>query len=100
MCYIKATIGFIPHLDPKFKKELKTEKWPYIDDPIFLKSLASHLNSDNLRKIRNLHDASRDIAIFYNNVTHTGMNYPYNTLPIMIQNENHPRGTMVIKRNY
>ena len=97
----KAHSWIDPHLDPKFKQEIKTEKVMYIDDQIFLKSLASKLNSENLREIRNLHHDTKDFAIFYDNVTsHASANYPYNTLPIMIQNENHPAGTVVIKRNY
>jgi hypothetical protein len=32
--------------------------------------------------------------------SYTRNTYPYNTLPIMISNEDHPIGKVVIKRNY
>lgn len=90
-----------PHFDSKFKDEIKTEKVLLVEDPIFLQSISRRLDSDNLREIRQLNNESKEIATFMDNVTsHTNQNYPYNTLPIMISNENHPTGKVVIKRNY
>lgn len=90
-----------PHFDPKFKKQIQTENVLLIEDPNFLQSISRRLNSDNLREIRLLNNESKEIETFIDNVTsHTNQNYPYNTLPIMIWNENHPTGKVSIKRNY
>jgi hypothetical protein len=90
-----------PHLDPKFKTKISTDKVLFVGDPIFIESLTRRLNSDNLRQIRQLYNESNQIASFTDNVTsHTTSNYPYNTLPIMIWNENHPTGKVIIKSNY
>jgi hypothetical protein len=72
-----------------------------VADPIFVESLSRKINSDNLRQIRNLNNESTAIGSFTDNVTsHTKAYYPYNTLPIMIWNENHPTGKVVLKSNY
>lgn len=90
-----------PHFDPKFKDEIKTEKVLLVEDPIFLQSISRRLDSDNLREIRQINNDSKEIVMFIDNVTsRTTEIYPYNTLPIMISNENHPTGKVVIKRNY
>ena len=90
-----------PHFDPKFKQEIGTEKVLFVDDSKFLKALATKLKSDNLHKIKELHNQSNVIDTFTDNVTsHTTSTYPYNTLPIMILNENRPTGKVVIKSNY
>ena len=90
-----------PHFDPKFKKQIQTDKVLLVEDPKFLQSISRRLDSDNLREIRQLNNESKEIATFIDNVTsHTTQNYPYNTLPIMIWNENHPTGKVSIKRNY
>jgi hypothetical protein len=90
-----------PHLDPKFNTKVSTDKVLFVGDPIFVDSLSRRLNSDNLRQIRQLYNESMDIGSFTDNVTSpTTANYPYNTLPIMIWNENHPSGKIYIKSNY
>jgi hypothetical protein len=90
-----------PHLDPKFKAKILTDNVLIVGDPIFVDSLTRKINSDNLRQIRELYNESTEIASFADNVTsHTKMYYPYNTLPIMIWNENHPTGKVIIKSNY
>ena len=90
-----------PHLDSKFKKEIKTDNVLIIADPIFIDSLSRKINSDNLRQIRQLYNESNEIASFTDNVTSlTAPYYPFNTLPIMIWNENHPTGKVIIKSNY
>jgi hypothetical protein len=90
-----------PHLDPKFKDKILTDKVLIVADPIFVESLSRKINSDNLRQIRNLNNESTAIGSFTDNVTsHTKAYYPYNTLPIMIWNENHPTGKVVLKSNY
>jgi hypothetical protein len=90
-----------PHLDPKFKAKILTDNVLIVGDPIFVDSLSRRINSDTLRQIRELYNESTAIASFPDNVTsHTKMYYPYNTLPIMIWNENHPTGKVIIKSNY
>lgn len=90
-----------PHLDSKFKQKILTDKVLIVADPIFLDSLSRKLDSDNLRQIRQLNNESMEIARFSDNVTSlTKPYYPFNTLPIMIWNENHPTGNVSIKSNY
>jgi len=90
-----------PHLDPKFKDKILTDKVLIVADPIFVESLSRKINSDNLRQIRNLNNETTVIGSFTDNVTsQTKASYPYNTLPIMIWNENHPTGKVVLKSNY
>jgi hypothetical protein len=90
-----------PHLDSKFKKQVQTNDVLFVDDPIFLKSISRKINSENLIKIREIHNNSVEIASFIDNVTsHTTDSYPYNTLPIMISNEGHPTGKVAIRKNY
>lgn len=90
-----------PHLDPKFNTKVSTDKVLFIGDPTFVDSISRTLDSDNLRQIRQLYNESTVIATFTDNVTsQTTSGYPYNTLPIMIWNENHPTGKIYIKSNY
>ena len=90
-----------PHLDSKFKDKILTEKVLIVGDPIFVNSLSRKIDSDNLRQIRALYNESSVLASFHDNVTsQTKIYYPYNTLPIMIWNENHPTGNVTIKSNY
>jgi hypothetical protein len=90
-----------PHLDSKFKKQVKTNNVLFVDDPIFLKSISRKINSENLDKIREIHNRSVEIASFIDNVTtRTTDSYPYNALPIMISNEGHPTGNITIRKNY
>jgi len=89
------------HLDPKFKDKILTDKVLIVGDPIFVDSLSRRINSDNLRQIRNLYNETTVIGSYTDNVTsQTKAYYPYNTLPIMIWNENHPTGKVVLKSNY
>ena len=90
-----------PHLDSKFKDKILTEKVLIVGDPIFVNSLSRRIDSDNLRQIRSLYNESSVLATFNDNVTsQTKAYYPYNTLPIMIWNENHPTGNVTLKSNY
>ena len=90
-----------PHLDSKFKDKILTKKVLIVGDPIFVNSLSRRIDSDNLRQIRSLYNESSVLATFYDNVTsQTKGYYPYNTLPIMIWNENHPTGNVTLKSNY
>jgi Dolichyl-phosphate-mannose-protein mannosyltransferase len=90
-----------PHLDPNFKDKILTNKVLILADPIFVDSLSRKINSDNLRQIRNLYNETAFIASFTDNVTsQTKAYYPYNTLPMMIWNENHPTGKVILKSNY
>jgi hypothetical protein len=90
-----------PHLDSKFKKQVKTNNVLFVDDPIFLKSISRKINSENLDKIREIHNRSVEIVSFIDNVTtRTTDSYPYNALPIMISNEGHPTGNITIRKNY
>jgi len=90
-----------PHLDPKFNDKILTDKVLFVGDPIFEDSLTRRIDSDNLRQIRALYNDSSVVTSFNDNVTsQTNVYYPYNTLPIMIWNENHPRGEVIIKSNY
>ncbi len=88
-----------PHLDPKFKDKILTDKVLIVADPIFVDSLSRRINSDNLRQIRNLYNETTVIGSYTDNVTsQTKAYYPYNTLPIMIWNENHPTGKVVTEK--
>jgi hypothetical protein len=90
-----------PHLDSKFKEPVRTNNVLFVDDPIFLKSISRKINSDNLNKIREMHNSSVEIASFMDNVTRRATDsYPYNALPIMISNEGHPTGKVEIRKNY
>jgi hypothetical protein len=90
-----------PHLDPKFNTKVNTDRVLFVGDPVFVDSLSRRLDSDNLKQIRQLYNQSTVIGSFTDNVTsQTTANYPYNTLPIMIWNENHPTGKIYIKSNY
>lgn len=90
-----------PHIDPRFKDKILTDKVLIVADPIFVDSISRKINSDNLQKIRNLYNETLVIGTFTDNVTsQTKGYYPYNTLPIMIWNELHPIGKVVLKSNY
>ena len=90
-----------PRFDPKFQEPIKTEKVLLVEDPKFNQSISRKINSENLMQIREVQNKSKEIATFVDNVTsYTRNTYPYNTLPIMISNEDHPIGKVVIKRNY
>jgi len=90
-----------PHFDPKFKLPVTTKNVIFIDDEKFLDSISKNVESDNLLRIRQLHGESNVSATFFDNVTskNNGI-YPNNIFSIMIANENHPRGEIIIKRNF
>jgi hypothetical protein len=90
-----------PHFDPNFKIPVTTKNVIFIDDQKFLGSISRKVKSDNLRHIKELSNESSIKATFFDNVT-SGDNgvYPNNILSIMILNENHPTGKVVIKRNF
>ncbi len=90
-----------PHFDPKFKLPLTTKNVVFIDDEKFRDSISKNVESDNLLRIRQLHDESITISAFFDNVTgnDNGM-YPNNIFSIMILNENRPTGDVVIKSNF
>jgi hypothetical protein len=90
-----------PHFDPKFKLPITTKNVTFIDDENFLGDISRNVKSDNLFRIRQLHDESSVISTFFDNVTSNdnGM-YPNNIFSIMILNENHPVGVITIKRNF
>ena len=70
-----------PHLDPKFKDKILTDKVLIVADPIFVDSLSRKINSDNLRQIRNLYNESTVIGSFADNVTsQTNAYYPIHCL--------------------
>ena len=87
-----------PHFDPNFKLPVTTNNVIFIDDKIFLDSISKNVRSNNLLHIRQLHDESRIISTFFDNVTsHDNGIYPNNIFSIMILNENHPMGEVVIR---
>jgi hypothetical protein len=90
-----------PHFDPNFKIPVTTKNVVFIDDEKFLDSISRKVKSDNLPIIKQLYNESSTKATFFDNVT-SGDNdvYPNNILSIMILNENHPTGKVVIKRNF
>jgi hypothetical protein len=90
-----------PHFDPRFKLPVTTKNVILIDDQKFLDSISRNVQSDNLLRIRQLHDESSIMSKFFDNVTSkdNGM-YPNNIFSIMILNENHPTGEITIKRNF
>lgn len=90
-----------PHFDPKFKLPVTTKNVIFIDDEKFLDDISKNIESDNLLQIRQLHDESAVIATFFDNVTSNDNGiYPNNIFSIMILNENHPTGQVVIKKNF
>jgi len=90
-----------PHFDPKFKLPVTTKNVIFIDDEKFLDDISSKVKSDNLLRIRQLHNESSVISTFFDNVTSLDNGiYPNDIFSIMILNENHPLGKIVIKRNF
>ena len=91
----------IPHFDPFFKQPIKTKSILFVDDQKFLDSLSRKSKSKNLAELNELHNASRLVSTFVDNVTSNNNNqYPNNIFSIMILNENHPTGKVEIRRNY
>jgi Dolichyl-phosphate-mannose-protein mannosyltransferase len=90
-----------PHFDPNFKLPVTTKNVIFIDDEKFLDSISRKVKSDNLPLIKQLYNESSINSTFFDNVT-SGDNgiYPNNIFSIMILNENHPTGKVVIKRNF
>jgi dolichyl-phosphate-mannose-protein mannosyltransferase len=90
-----------PHFDSNFKIPVTTKNVIFIDDEKFLDSISRKVKSDNLLRIKQLYNESSINFTFFDNVT-SGDNgvYPNNIFSIMILNENHPTGKVVIKRNF
>lgn len=90
-----------PHFDPNFKQPVGTNSVLFIDDQKFLDSLSRKEKSDNLAHLIDLHNKSHVVSTFMDNVTSNDNNkYPNNIFSIMILNENHPTGKIIIRRNY
>ncbi|HXW11964.1 MAG TPA: hypothetical protein VD694_04320 [Nitrososphaeraceae archaeon] len=90
-----------PHFDPRFKLPVTTDNVVFIDDEKFIDSISRNVESDNLLDIKQLHDESSIITTFFDNVTSNDNGvYPNNIFSIMINNENHPTGEVVIRRNF
>jgi len=90
-----------PHFDPRFELPVTTKNVIFIDDEKFIDSISRKVPSDNLLTIRQIHGESITTATFFDNVTSNDNGiYPNNIFSIMINNENHPRGEIIIKRNF
>jgi len=90
-----------PHFDPRFKLPITTKNVIFIDDEKFLDDISRKVKSDHLLRIRQLHNESMINSTFFDNVTSSNNGiYPNNIFSIMILNENHPTGKVVIKRNF
>jgi len=90
-----------PHFDPNFKLPLTTKNVIFVEDNEFLDSISRKIHSNNLYEIKKLYNESAKTFTFFDNVTSADNGrYPYNIFSIMILNENHPTGQVVIKRNF
>jgi hypothetical protein len=73
----------------------------FIDDPIFNQSLCDRIRGPNIKEIRGLYNLSNTVYVIVDNMTkNVPANYPFNILRTMIENENHPQGTVKIRTNY
>jgi hypothetical protein len=90
-----------PHFDPNFKIPVTTKNVVFIGDQKFLDSISRNVRSDNFLHIKQLYNESSINSTFFDNVT-SGDNgvYPNDIFSIMILNENHPTGKVVIRRNF
>jgi hypothetical protein len=90
-----------PFFDCNFKVPVKTDKVLFIDDPIFNQSLFDRIRGSNIKEIRGLYNLSNTVYVIVDNMTkNVSANYPFNILHTMIENENHPQGTVKIRTNY
>jgi hypothetical protein len=90
-----------PFFDRNFKVPVKTDKVLFIDDPIFNQSLSDRIKGQNIKEIRGLYNLSNTVYVIVDNMTkNMPANYPFNILRTMIENENHPQGTVKIRTNY
>ena len=90
-----------PFFDRNFKVPVKTDKVLFIDDPIFSAAFSGKIKGPNIKEIRELHNLSNSVSIIVDNITNNvTLNYPFNILRTMIENENHPQGTVKILTNY
>jgi len=90
-----------PHFDPNFKLPVTTKNVIFVDDENFLNDISRKVKSDNLVRIKQLFNESTITSTFYDNVTSRDNGvYPNNIFSIMILNENHPTGTVEIKKNF
>jgi hypothetical protein len=92
---------FDAHFDPQFRKEVKKDKILFVDDAKFIDRLERNIRGENIREIRSIHNNSTVVGTFLDNVTsYNNGKYPYNIMSIMILNENHPVGEVILRRNY
>jgi hypothetical protein len=92
---------FDAHFDPQFRKEVKKDKILFVDDAKFIDRLERNIRGENIREIRSIHNNSTVVGTFMDNVTsYNNGKYPYNIMSIMILNENHPVGEVILRRNY
>jgi hypothetical protein len=90
-----------PFFDRNFKVPVKTDKVLFIDDPIFNQALSDKIRGPNIKEIRGLYNLSNTVYVIVDNMTkNVPANYPFNILRTMIENENHPQGTVKIRTNY
>ena len=90
-----------PFFDRNFNSPVKTNKVLFIDDPIFREALYSKIRGVDINEIRRLYNLSSPVLVIVDNVTsNMPASYPFNALATMIENENHPQGTVRIRTNY
>jgi hypothetical protein len=80
---------------------VKKDKILFVDDAKFIDRLERNIRGENIREIRSIHNNSTVVGTFLDNVTsYNNGKYPYNIMSIMILNENHPVGEVILRRNY
>ena len=90
-----------PFFDRNFNDAVKTDKVLFINDPIFSEALSNKIRGVDINEIRRLYNLSNPVSIIVDNMTsNVSANYPFNILYTMIENENHPQGTVEIRTNY
>jgi hypothetical protein len=90
-----------PFFDRNFNSPVNTSKVLFIDDPIFREALSSKIRGVDTNEIRRLYNLSSPVLEIVDNVTsNVPASYPFNALHTMIENENHPQGTVRIRTNY
>lgn len=90
-----------PFFDRNFNDAVKTDKVLFINDPIFSEALSNKIRGVDINEIRRLYNLSNPVSIIVDNMTsNVSANYPFNILHTMIENENHPQGTVEIRTNY
>jgi hypothetical protein len=90
-----------PFFDRNFNDAIKTDKVLFIDDPIFSEALSNKIRGVDINEIRRQYNLSNPVSVIVDNMTRNmSANYPFNILRTMIENENHPQGTVRIRTNY